>query len=222
MELVTIIEFLKKYRIGLLSGVVFGAIFGALSFFILPQKYIAEGSLITSRSLSSENIDAILSDVPAEFQYEGYYARQNAASYTPTLAGILESPDIAAKVLEAEGEPINEKNLRIVNNSIKVKKIAPQVILLQVKTDDKSDSLFRWETIVNEVQLVNSSINSAVSGDPDIYITSISGSPVVRNSFNYILVNIVLGMFFGSLLTLSYYALIENMSVTTPRKRKKK
>ena len=115
MELKKITKTIEKNKFFLITASFIGLILGII-FYFLPSKYISSGSFYVSKK----------TDNSLEFfTYEGYYAQQSAITYADSVVNLAKSVDIKKDVLEKMNQPINEKNLRELNKSIKIKKAGP-------------------------------------------------------------------------------------------------
>jgi hypothetical protein len=181
----------QMWKLLLITGTV-GAVAGLLVFRFFPQKYIATGALLVSRRAQTP--------AAGVFSYEGYYAQQTARGYAETLIGMLESTDARRKALESLGITPNEADLRQAKRSVRVKKSAPQVVILEVRKYDPNKADDYWKALVSEVMDISGNFNARF-GDPLISVNTVEGSPTVypayKNVFIDVLVGAGLGLVFG-------------------------
>jgi len=171
MELRDISKILRKYRRKIVFLAIAGFAFGVMVS-LLPPKYISSGSLYVKREANPGT---------GYFTYEGYYAQQTAMSYTNSVVAILESPDIKKKVLGLMNIPVNEKTIRELGRTIKVKKTGPQVILVTVKNKNYDISMEVWDKTVNSLMGITADMNK--NGDENLGISLISERPVVKEGY---------------------------------------
>lgn len=171
MELRDISKILRKYRRKIVFLAIAGLAFGVMVS-LLPSKYVSSGSLYVKREANPGT---------GYFTYEGYYAQQTAMSYTNSVVAILESPDIKKKVLGLMNIPVNEKTIRELGRTIKVKKTGPQVILVTVKNKNYDISMDVWDKTVNSLMGITADMNK--NGDENLGISLVSERPVVKENY---------------------------------------
>ncbi len=202
MELKEIFDFYKKYFKLVLFLTLISTFIGIILFYVLPVKYKAVGSIFVSRE-----IDALRRN---EFTYEGFYAQQNASEYTKTLVGILESVEVRQKAIEKLGVPVTESNLRKVKRSLKIKKVAPQVVSLEVKKNTSEEAEALWNYISEETLYASKFINER--GDSGISLIVLENSPVVHEVFKELWFYSFIGFAFGVFGSTFYAAFKEYLS----------
>ncbi len=188
MEFAELVVFLRK-NLGVITlTALSGALISCVLYFVLPQKYIAAGSLFIHRT-TDKNTERF-------FTYEGYYGQQTAIAYTNTVAGILESTDIKSLALAHLEQNVTEQTLRTISKQIKVKKASPQLLTLTVKSNTAQNGLALWEYMARQTIELADKLNK--NGDPALQI-SVLGNPVVKTQYRNILINSVIGLGFGFL-----------------------
>ena len=190
MEIREIIKKIKKHRAVLLTPAILGLLMG-LAFFYIPPKYTSSGSIYINRKI----------DEPSEFfTYEGYYAQQSALGYTNSVSALIESTDVQKELLERSGEVLTSDSLRNLQRKIKVRKVGPQVIFIEVKekTPEKSEEM--WVNLTDIVISKSEEINR--EGDSNLYLTLLSSKPLVKETYRNIYTFSVFGLILGSALGL--------------------
>lgn len=191
MEIKDLLNYYAKFKKVIALFVLFGGLLGA-SFYFLPKKYVATGSLYITRGVeeSSESF----------FNYEGYYGQQAALSYTNTVAALAESLDIREKTLEKLGIPASEEMLRKYDRRIKVTKSGPQLVTISVKETQFNDAEKLWSTLTDTLIEESGRINQ--EGDYKLNIAKVSVPPVVNKEFNYLPLSVLVGAALGGVLAL--------------------
>lgn len=226
MSLQDFIEFTKKYKYGILSVGVLFALFGAILYFLIPNNYVASGSLFVTRSIDMPNSEDVgvqalaQKEDFADFKYEGYYAQQNAVSYTATLLGLIESDEVKKDVLDELGVSVNNNSLRRFGRAVSAKKKAPQLIQVKVKAGTPEDAVNRWKVLIANVTSLSQKLND--KGDPSVVVMSVSDEPVVKESFNNLYVNISVGFLFGVLIGYFVFAIYDNFPSVSKKSTNKK
>jgi len=133
---------------------------------ILPNQYTAKGLLVITRR----------TDVPAKevFTYEGYYAQQNATSYTATFLAILQSP---SNLISADSTSDPKELLRL----IKAKREGSQVIILSAQGQTPQDAQRLWKKVSDSA--IQAHIELTASADPLLKITKTPNSPVILRTY---------------------------------------
>lgn len=183
------------------AGVLF-ALAGVVSFYVVPVKYLATGTLFVSRETVSPELV-----LPSEFTYEGYYAQQNAANFTATLIGLVESEDVQSAVLTKLNKEVTAKSLFSFKRRVQVKKQAPQLVSVQVKGDTRESAASVWKVLVGEVSSVSQQVTS--QDDNQISLILVSEEPVVREQYRNIMINAVIGFGLGLSLSTFFFFLKE-------------
>lgn len=218
MSLKQVLEFFNKNKFDILSMGVFFGILGMVIYFLFPAKYLATGYIYVSRNIEErEYVESLKSD----FSYEGFYAQQNAAQYTGTVLGLIESENLHYTVLEDLGVNPNTKNLRKLARTINVKKVAPQLIEITVKEMDQKKAIRTWNTVSEVLYTTTTRLNQ--EGDPNLKINIVENSPVLLTTIHNPFINIVAGLFIGTfvatfVLALEEY-LITNLDIKSRRKK---
>ncbi len=161
---------------------------GGLSYFLMPQKYLAIGSLFIGRQIEKSD--------GKYFTYEGYYSQQTAQNYTNTVIGFLESAELKKDALESVGLPVTEESLRKLGNQIKTKKTSPQLITITIKSEDPERANYYWSYFSGKTIETAKELNK--TGDESLQIEPM-GQPVVKEQYRNIILNLFAGMCLGSL-----------------------
>ncbi|EKE00458.1 MAG: hypothetical protein ACD_22C00016G0001 [uncultured bacterium] len=198
MEFAELVNFFKKNAVTIALITLLCALLGCISYYVLPQKYLATGSLFVHRTVDKGSSQF--------FTYEGYYGQQTAIAYTNTVAGILESTDIKSLALIHFDQKVNEQTLRKISKQIKVKKTSPQLLTLTIKGNSSEAGLELWKYITRETIELTNVINK--NGDPALQI-AVLGNPVVKAQYRNILINTVVGLGFGFLISTFGIALVK-------------
>lgn len=206
MDFFDLVKTLRRSLHNIILAGLFLGFLGALTYFVLPPRYVASGTLYVTRTLERPD----LSDGDNVFLYEGFYASQNAQAYTASLIGILQSRDIHSKVLTDIQQEINNKNLKTIRRSIKISKQTPQLISLQTKGNTPVSAEGLWGSLVNNLEEFNKDAGRA--SDPNLRIVRVAEKPVVLESFRNIYLNFIIGASIGLLGATSWYVLKESFS----------
>jgi capsular polysaccharide biosynthesis protein len=167
---------------GLLGGIL------SLVFFILfPPKFIASGSFFVSRTVENSTSD---------FKYEGYYSSLSSMNYARTLAALVESDAVKAKVLTGLERSITRENLKNLGKSVTIKKPETQLVSMHVKALTPKEAEQTWLLYRDALVKTSSSLNGT-SGDSNISVVAIDESPVVYESFSNIYILLLLGVLSG-------------------------
>jgi capsular polysaccharide biosynthesis protein len=151
MELKTL---LSQFRVNIIPITVF-AILLAVVAGVLAQTYTHQYTASLSFYVYKPHEVA----PSGEYSYDGYYAQQIAESYTDTLVGLLENPDVLSQSLIALG--INPAlDLSNYKNSLDVEKVAPQLVTLKVSLNDRDQSSRLVTAISNNVRNQVSKFNN--------------------------------------------------------------
>lgn len=203
------ITFLIVHKYKLLIGALLFGFLGILLHFLLPQTYTAVGYLYVSRSISIEG-PVQGQTTPPDFTYEGYYARQNAVSYVPTVLGLLENDATSRAVLDMLDQPITTASIRKFGRSISVKKPAPQLIELTYKSSSPEFAQQAWKAIAKYTLERHYDLNSDM--DPSISIKYLTEEPVVRESYRNPVLNFIIGSVMGAVSTVFFLAFKRHLS----------
>lgn len=190
MSLKEQILFISVNKLIISIGSVFFGLLGLFLYFYIPPTYKAVGTLYVSR--------AITTTTTTEFSYEGYYARQNAVSYVPSVVGMLESVSTRKFILEKLEYPVTVKNLQRLNSNISVKKPAPQLIEVSYKSQSPENAADVWKTLTSYVVSKHYDLNSDI--DSTVSIKYLSEAPVVVESFRNPVLNFFVGLLIGFVL----------------------
>jgi len=171
MELKKIIKTIEKNRPLLITATFIGLVLGII-FYFLPSKYISSGSFYVSKK-TDKSLDF--------FTYEGYYAQQSAITYTDSVITLAKSVDIKKDVLEKMNQLINEKNLRELNKSIKIKKAGPQIISLEIKGRTYELAEETWTKFSES--LIKKSEEMNENSDEKLVVNTVSEKPLTRKAY---------------------------------------
>jgi capsular polysaccharide biosynthesis protein len=179
----------------LLSGLI-----GVISFYLIPTKYIASGSLFISH-----DVDLVKR---SEFTYEGSYARQTSEKYAETVIGLLESVDVRKRALDNLNGMPTQVTLRKAKKATRIKEAAPQLINLTVKGRSIDYAKALWSSLVQETILISDGINDT-QGDSQLHISVVEGAPIVYEAYTNVFLNLGIGVFLGASLSVLFVALKE-------------
>lgn len=206
MSLKQIINFLNKYKIDILSMGVFFGILGIVIYFLFPAKFVAKGNIFVSRDIqTAQTISESTNPPTQEFAYEGFYAQQNASMYTSTVIGLIESENISYRTLLDIGIPTTTSNIKKFERKIGAKKIAPQLIELEIKENTAKQATKSWNTLVENLMVTNQQLTQ--EGDPNLKITVVVDSPIVVTTYKNPLLNFGIGLVAGTLIAMFVLAL---------------
>lgn len=133
---------------------------------ILPNQYTAKGLLVVTRR----------ADAPSKevFTYEGYYAEQNAGTYTTTFLAILQSPNNLASA----DNTIDAKKLA---RLVKAKREGTQAIVLAVKGQTPQDAVNLWNKVADSAIQTHTKLQA--SADPLLEVSKTPNSPVTLKTY---------------------------------------
>jgi len=76
-----------------------------------------------------------------DYNYDGFYAQQVAEKYTDTVVGLFETNQVVRGALsEIEIADVNPVELNAYKRSLRVEKVAPQIIKVVVSRENKKES----------------------------------------------------------------------------------
>jgi len=207
MELKEIINFFKSNLRMVVFSTILAGLLGVATYFLLPTKYCASGSLFIRRSTYpySEN----------HFTYEGYYGQQAAMSYTNSIIALIESEDIRAVALKSLEIKINEATLRKYEKKIKTVKSGPQLVGLVVKEKSPEKAEELWRAVADSTISTMNGISR--QNDPFVGLIKISAEPIVKESYKNMAVCALVGAGLGLLVSTGCLVLKNYF----PKRRKK-
>jgi capsular polysaccharide biosynthesis protein len=94
---------------------------------------------------------------------------------------LAKSVDIKKDVLEKMNQPINEKNLRELNKSIKIKKAGPQIISLEIKGRTYELAEETWTKFSES--LIKKSDEMNKNSDEKLVVNTVSEKPLTRKAY---------------------------------------
>jgi len=94
---------------------------------------------------------------------------------------LAKSVDIKKDVLEKMSQPINEKNLRELNKSIKIKKAGPQIISLEIKGRTYELAEETWTKFSES--LIKKSDEMNKNSDEKLVVNTVSEKPLTRKAY---------------------------------------
>ena len=137
-----ILFFKKNLRVFLIAGIV-GSLIGVLVFFVTGESYVSQGTFLIKpqivEDISKEDLE-ILDSL--------------ASSYTQTLVGFFNSPEVKNKVLETVPQEKSLGNLFFLNFKTSAKEISPRLVVLTVgggSYDEAEKVFYSYEREVLEV-----------------------------------------------------------------------
>ena len=207
MELKVILTFISDIRRYLLIGGLSFALLGGVLYYLIPQRYIAQGSLYITRSVST--VDKLpMDDSIQEFDYEGYYSQQNAQSYSGTVVALIESSDIKSEVLKKMSFEVNSKTLRELGRNITVKKKAPQLVYVSISALSQDQASKTWSILTESLIGKTSELNA--SGDSKLTVQSVSTEPIVSKPYRSLVLNCLVGFISGVVATGAVFLIKHN------------
>ena len=190
MELKELINIYTKEK-NLIVGLMFIGLIVATVVYMLPEKYVTDGSFIVTRNTQKSG---------DFFTYEGYYAQQTAVGYANTVEPLMLSVDVMKKALETIGVAPTLTNLRKLEKDTRVSREGAQLINLRVKDNNPEISRQRWDAIAQSAIDLSKDSNSR-NGDSELNIISISQEPITkqvyRSLYVYLATGLLVGLFFG-------------------------
>lgn len=132
MELKQLLKHIARRIKILLLITICGFVISAVIVYNLPPTYSASMTLYVEKA--SEVSDS------GDYTFDGYYAQQAVEGYTDTIVGLFESPDSMALALSRLEVDV-ERNIKNYTHSLKVEKVAPQIVLVTVTRKDRTDAI---------------------------------------------------------------------------------
>jgi capsular polysaccharide biosynthesis protein len=190
MELQKLLKFYKdKWLVFVIFGII-GAALGTGAFYYVPKLYTAQGSLFVSRGVAEDGFNS-------DFTYEGYYAKQSAAEYSNTIVALLESIEVKQTAGRETDFGTDSAALRKLNRMITVKRKAPQLIILEVKSRNEDTAKAIWNALAKTTVFASTSLNGS-GGDPKLKVVTLSNQPVMTEAYRNVWLCGVIGLFLGS------------------------
>jgi len=202
MELKDLLNVIKKNgKVILVFSFLVGTLAVLISYF-MPTAYRASATIYVKRQTEEES--------PDYFTYEGFYSQKTAQEYANTVVGFFNSNDIRREALESLSLPSGQGELGELDNKIVVKKVAPQLISLEVTEDTSEEASSVWEalaqTTIERVNLLNQ------TGDKDISIDVVNPEPLVELVEQNLWLNGVVAMLVGGFIGIFYISLKEYLN----------
>jgi capsular polysaccharide biosynthesis protein len=197
MELKEIKKTLSKNKFLLVISAFIGLALGVVLYYS-PTKYISTGSFYVGREIDKSD---------EFFSYEGYYAQQTAVMYTNSVMSLAESFDVKKSALDDMGLPYNNKNVRILERALKIKKSGPQTITISTKHFDKDTSESMFRSISKSLVKISENLNK--SGDNSLFIQQVSTEPLVKEVYKSFYIYSFVGLLSGLIVGLFYLCLRE-------------
>jgi capsular polysaccharide biosynthesis protein len=183
--------FIKKLTIFLITGI-FSGIFGIAIYFYSSETYNTQGTFL------------VMPDLGFSITSEDYRSQDELSkSYTGTIVGILNAPEIRNNVQKAISREGKSSNTLILSIKTSVKEIAPRLIVLTVSSDtfENSEKLF----IEYETELLKTI--SSLKTQELFTVTRISEDLVTTKVEKNIIVYFFIGYIVGFFSSLIYYFL---------------
>lgn len=133
---------------------------------ILPNQYTAKGLLVVTRKADEPSREV--------FTYEGYYAEQNAGTYTATFLAILQSPN-NLKFADGNADPKQLARL------VKAKREGTQAIVLAVKSQTPQDAANLWNKVAESAIQAHTKLQA--SADPLLTVSKTPNSPTALKTY---------------------------------------
>jgi len=192
MELKDYITIVRRGRSRLIVLAVAG---GLLAFFIsqkLPTTYTASLTLYVKRQATGAS--------PDYYAFDGYYSQQAAEKFTETVVGFLRSKDILLASAKLANLPTDQEGLALLEGSIKIKQVAPQLVWLQVEQGSgeaaKNFGTALAQATTERINLLNQ------TGDKAISVDLLNPEPLVEKNEPKVILNTLVGLLSGTLLAL--------------------
>lgn len=127
MEFRDYIKPFKKYLAFILLLSLAGAAIAFVLTIRLSSGYTLTKTYFLATPASTPKLGVPISQTPQDYAYEGYYAQEKARNFTDSAVAILESNDFKLEVTQS-------------NQSLSVRKVAPQIIRLTTVAKNPEDS----------------------------------------------------------------------------------
>ncbi len=196
MELKDLFDILRKHGVLLLLTTAFFAVTALVGSMLLPPRYTALVSLYVTRRAAPPSEDF--------YTYDGYYAQQAAERYTDTVVGLLQSKSLLREVLLDLELPKDHKVLRKMEKKVVVKRVAPQIIKMEVQK--RWEDEFSWDSaslaealskkVVERVEELN-----AQGGDENLSVSALGAEPLVEVQEPNLFLNTVVAALLGFLVS---------------------
>ncbi len=198
MELREMTKLLKNHVKLLLVSIFVAGALGAATYYFLPTRYYATGSLFVRRSIYPYSED--------HFTYEGYYGQQAAMLYANSVIGLIDSDDIVAQTLTSLNMPVDQNSLRTYHRKIRTVKSGPQLIELVVKEEDAQKAGELWQAVVDVTTTAMNNISRV--NDPFVGVVKVSDEPVIKEGYKNLPVYSLVGAGVGLCVSLFYLVLL--------------
>lgn len=199
MELREYLQIIKK-NLPLL--IVLPAVLGGLAAWVsqqLPETYTASLTLYVKRQATEPSTDY--------YTFDGYYSQQAAEKFTETVVGFLKSKDILLASAKLADLPVDQESLEQLENSIKVRQEAPQLVSLKV-TQEEATTAKKFCTAL--AQATTERINLLnQTGDKAISVDLLNPEPLLVKNDPRLVLNTLVGLLSGALLGFLYIFLKE-------------
>lgn len=169
MNIIEVINFIKKYFFFLLAVSAVSGVFGLFLAVKLPPSFEATQTIFVKRQASLESKQF--------YTYDGYYSAQAAERFADSVFGALKSREVLRYAItrlspEMENDPRLSKEIK----SIKVIRLSPQLISFSYsnKNQDLAEKLIRDLSV--SVSGIAAELNKG--GDESISISFISPRPL--------------------------------------------
>lgn len=195
-------EYVKVVRKSLPLLVVLAAGFGGLAFFVsqqLPPMYTASLTFYVKRQATEASADY--------YTFDGYYSQQAAEKFTETVVGFLKSKDILLASARLADLPTDQESLQQLESSIKIKQVAPQLVSLKVEEGSSEEAKKFCTTLAQATTERINLLNQ--TGDKAISVDLLNSEPLVEKSEPKVVLNSLVGILVGALLSFLYIFLKE-------------
>lgn len=182
--------------------VILSAFCGGLAFFVsqkLPETHTASLTVYVKRQATEPSTDY--------YTFDGYYSQQAAEKFTETVVGFLKSKDILLTSAKLAGFPTDQESLKQLEDSIKIRQEAPQLVSLKVtQTDAATAKRFcaaLAQATTERINLLNQ------TGDKSISVDLLNPEPLLVKNAPHPILNTLVGLLSGALLGFLYVFLKE-------------
>ena len=130
MDLKTLLNQLTQNLKYILLFTLLGAVLGLGLVLFIPNTYTATIIVYVHKEVEDSEPDV--------YSYDGYYAQQASEAYTDTVASVFESGDIMSVALSEQNIPSSK--FKSFQRSLKVQKVAPQLIEVKLTREDQVEA----------------------------------------------------------------------------------
>ena|SRR3990167_639022 len=187
MTLGQLLVFLRKHYLTILFFSLLGSVLGSLLSFGLKESFEVTQTVYVKREASAQSAQF--------YAYDGYYAAQAAERFADSLYGALKSREVLRLSLTLSGTGLKPEELEREVNSIKVKRLSPQLLSFSYRGRSKETATTLIKNLGQSITDLALRLNEG--GDKDLSLSFVSPEPLLTVQKPNALLNAALGFFIG-------------------------